>query len=70
MTAADAAEAVLTFKRLGERRERLQQANDELAQEIREALQATEGVISKTLAAELLGVDRTLLYKTYLKEAR
>lgn len=60
------AEAVRRFRRLGARRQRLQQANDELAQEIREALSASEGVISKVDAARLLGVDRTLLYKTYL----
>jgi transcriptional regulator of acetoin/glycerol metabolism len=52
---------------LGERRQRHLEAGEELAEEIRQALAATEGQINRTEAASLLGVDRTLLYKTYLK---
>jgi transcriptional regulator of acetoin/glycerol metabolism len=51
---------------LGERRQRLLEEGERLAEEIREALIATEGQVSRTEAASLLGVDRTLLYKTYL----
>jgi transcriptional regulator of acetoin/glycerol metabolism len=66
MTTLAKAEAVLAFERLGERRQELQRANDELAQDIRQALQDNDGLISKSLAAQLLGMDRAGLYKTYL----
>lgn len=55
------------LRRLGERRQRHLKAGEELAEEIRQALTATEGQVNRTEAASLLGVDRTLLYKTYLK---
>jgi transcriptional regulator of acetoin/glycerol metabolism len=54
------------LQRLGERRQRHLEAGERLAEEIRQALAATEGQVSRTDAASLLGVDRTLLYKTYL----
>jgi transcriptional regulator of acetoin/glycerol metabolism len=60
-------DSIALLRRLGERRQRHLEAGEELAEEIRQALAATEGQVSRTEAASLLGVDRTLLYKTYLK---
>jgi transcriptional regulator of acetoin/glycerol metabolism len=51
---------------LGERRQRHLEAGERLAEEIRQALIATEGQVSRTEAASLLGVDRTTLYQVYL----
>jgi transcriptional regulator of acetoin/glycerol metabolism len=54
------------FRRLGERRQRHLEAGERLAEEIRQALAATEGQVSRTEAASLLGIDRTTLYQVYL----
>jgi transcriptional regulator of acetoin/glycerol metabolism len=54
------------LRRLGERRQRHLEAGERLAEEIRQALIATEGQVSRTEAASLLGVDRTTLYQVYL----
>lgn len=59
----DAGRAMLTD--LGERRRRHDAEGVKLAQEIREALEATDGVVPLTEAADLLGIHRTTLYRVY-----
>lgn len=59
----DAARAMLTD--LGKRRTKHDAEGVELAKEIREALEQTEGVIPLTEAADLLGIHRTTLYRVY-----
>lgn len=61
-------EAIKLFSGLGKHRLRLQQESEKLAEEIRQALAASEGEISRSDAASLLGMDRSALYKTYLNK--
>lgn len=55
------------LKRLGQRRRRHRTEDEHLADEIRQAIAAArnEGV-PMTKVSELLGIDRTQLYRTYL----
>jgi transcriptional regulator of acetoin/glycerol metabolism len=65
---ADYHESVALLARLGAQRARLQEEQEALNEEIRQALVATDGEISKVEAAQLLGIDRTTLYRTYLSK--
>lgn len=60
-------DSIALLRRLGQRRHQHQLAGERLAEDIRLALEATEGDVSRVDAAALLGIDRTALYKTYLK---
>lgn len=53
------------LRELGQRRKTNETADEALAKEIREALDAAEGVVSTTEAANLLGIHRTTLYRVY-----
>lgn len=55
------------LRRLGQRRREHQLAGERLAEDIRLALEVTEGDVSRVDAAHLLGIDRTTLYQVYLK---
>lgn len=50
---------------LGRRRQQHEDEDAELAHEIREALSACDGVVSKTEAATRLKMHRTTLYRVY-----
>ena len=58
--------ATTRLRKLGERRQRHIEEQERLAGEIRQALEATEGIISRSHAADLLGIERSTLYRTYL----
>jgi transcriptional regulator of acetoin/glycerol metabolism len=59
---------VALLRRLGERRAQLQQDQEQLVEDIRAALVATEGDVSRVDACHLLGIDRTTLYRNYLSK--
>lgn len=56
------------LKALGNRRERQAQKDNELQDAVTEALKETEGVISVTEAASLLGLNRSTIYEVYRKK--
>ena len=64
----DEDQAIRKLSKLGERRARLQQDNEQLAEEIRQALLDTEAYVNRSHAAELLGVERSTLYRVYLRQ--
>ena len=65
-TPEEASIAILT--RLGKRRQAHIAAGERLAADIRQALTLSDGFISKSDAAHLLGMDRSSMYRTYIKE--
>jgi transcriptional regulator of acetoin/glycerol metabolism len=61
-------QAIRRLSKLGERRARLQEEQERLADEIRQTLLDTEGEVSKVDAAKLLGIAYTTLYRVYLPQ--
>ena len=68
MTTREGQQAIRKLSKLGERRARLAQENEQLADEIRQTLIDTEEVVNRSHAAELLGVERSTLYRVYLRQ--
>lgn len=58
-------EARAKLAELGQRRQRMEDEDAEVADLIRQALAKSEGMVSKTEAAALLGMHRTTLYRVY-----
>lgn len=61
-----AEDPIRLLRRLGQRRQRLLEATEQLNEEIRQAVAETEGQVTRTDAAKLLGMDRTSLHRTYV----
>jgi transcriptional regulator of acetoin/glycerol metabolism len=61
-------QAIRRLSRLGERRARLAEEQDQLADEIRQALIDTEEYVNRSHAADLLGIERSTLYRVYLPQ--
>lgn len=67
MSAVDNIDARLKF--LGKKRRRQRTADEQLVNEIRDAVEdARDSGVSMTKVSELLQIDRTQLYRTYVRD--
>ena len=68
MTISAEGKAIMRLVALGARREQLQAEQEQLADDIRQALVETEEHVNRAYAAELLGIERSTLYRVYLRQ--
>jgi DNA invertase Pin-like site-specific DNA recombinase len=61
-------QAIRKLSKLGERRAKIAQEQDQLADDIRQAIIDCDPYVNRSYAAALLGIERSTLYRVYLRQ--